>query len=215
MHEDASRDQDANTKTISAAAKAKQPQHRQETTTNEAQIGQGQRPGRSPSPSTAGPPLIDFDWADFEQRYLEALEEADGREQQIMDEFNQLVEVPRDPFLAHAQSRGQLTWTSSSLRHGRRHPQLMMTSELSKGLQRRYNRNSQTWPIADDKSRLRTRSRHVQLSEQTLEQKKKHCKFATLDAWRVMPNNAENGHMRVVSDVVEAFKSALALLSVR
>lgn len=99
MIEDANHDQDADMKTVSAAAKAKQPQHRQETATNEAQVGQGQRPGRSPSPSTAGPALTDFDWADFEQRYLEALEEADGREQQIMDEFNQLVEVCCDPFL--------------------------------------------------------------------------------------------------------------------
>lgn len=55
----------------------------------------------------------------------------------------------------------------------------------------------------------------MQLSEQTLEQKKKHCKFATLDTRRAIQNNTEDGHVCIVADVVEAFKSALALLSVR
>jgi len=100
-------------------------------------------------PDTPGSSLTDYDWLGFEQRYLEALREADEREQQVMEEFNQLVEY----FAA---------WAAASSAH-------------------------------DDEraiKRLQTRSRHVQLSEGTLQQKKKH-----------------------LTEVVKAFQSALALLS--
>ncbi|KXJ91189.1 hypothetical protein Micbo1qcDRAFT_162806 [Microdochium bolleyi] len=149
MHEDADSHQDTNTPSLSAAMKAKQPQHQQQVATDGGQTGHSLRAGSSPSPSTAGPALADFDWTDFEQRYLDALGDADGKEQQIMEEFNQLV----DFFAA---------WAAASSAH-------------------------------DDEraiKRLRTRTRHVQLSEQTLTQKKEH-----------------------MAEVVKAFKSALTLLN--
>lgn len=50
-------------------------------------------------PDTPGSSLAGYDWPDFEQRYLEALREADGREQQIIEEFDQLVEVRTSTYL--------------------------------------------------------------------------------------------------------------------
>ena len=50
-------------------------------------------------PDTPGSSLTDYDWLGFEQRYLEALREADEREQQVMEEFNQLVEVRASAYL--------------------------------------------------------------------------------------------------------------------
>ncbi|KAK4110469.1 hypothetical protein N656DRAFT_799986 [Canariomyces notabilis] len=50
----------------------------------------GQKEGAERSPSTPGH-LAPFDWEDFEARYEEALAEADGQEQALLKEFEELV----------------------------------------------------------------------------------------------------------------------------
>ncbi|KAF3348634.1 Major facilitator superfamily domain-containing protein 1 [Verticillium dahliae VDG2] len=46
--------------------------------------------GRANTPSTPGV-FTSFDWEDFEARYHKALTDADGKEQELMNEFNELV----------------------------------------------------------------------------------------------------------------------------
>ncbi|EEY17694.1 conserved hypothetical protein [Verticillium alfalfae VaMs.102] len=46
--------------------------------------------GRANTPSTPGV-FTSFDWEDFEARYHKALTDADGQEQELMNEFNELV----------------------------------------------------------------------------------------------------------------------------
>jgi hypothetical protein len=58
----------------------------------------GQKEGVERSPSTPGH-LAPFDWEDFEARYEEALAEADGQEQAVLKEFEELVKVSK---LLHA-----------------------------------------------------------------------------------------------------------------
>jgi hypothetical protein len=55
-----------------------------------------------------------------------------------------------------------------------------------------------------DLSSLKTRERYVQLSEQKLEEKKKHCEY---EDWRYSPVTN-----KVDVEVVQAFQSALKLL---
>lgn len=54
----------------------------------------GQKEMGERSPSTPGH-LAPFDWDDFEARYEEALAEADGHEQELLKEFEELVKVSR------------------------------------------------------------------------------------------------------------------------
>ena len=48
------------------------------------------------SPSTPGH-LPPFDWDDFEARYEEALKKANGQEEELLEEFNELIQVSHNP----------------------------------------------------------------------------------------------------------------------
>ncbi|KAM0288086.1 hypothetical protein ACHAQH_000154 [Verticillium albo-atrum] len=64
----------------------------QSTSTPEPRPEQQPGNGRANTPSTPGV-FASFDWEDFEARYNKALTDADGQEQELMEEFNQLVKV--------------------------------------------------------------------------------------------------------------------------
>lgn len=51
--------------------------------------------GQSNSPSTPGT-FTAFDWEEFETRYIQALEKADGEEQELLQEFDDLVKVRKE-----------------------------------------------------------------------------------------------------------------------
>jgi hypothetical protein len=67
-------------------------QRRHQTRTPEPQQRRSQRVEVQPSPSTPGR-LAPFDWDDFENRYHKALADADQEENELLDDFEQLVKV--------------------------------------------------------------------------------------------------------------------------
>lgn len=72
------------------------PTHRSQVRTPEPRPSQdrinGQRDTAERSPSTPGH-LAPFDWDEFESRYEQALAEANHQEQDLLEEFDQLVKV--------------------------------------------------------------------------------------------------------------------------
>ncbi|KAI1132674.1 hypothetical protein F5Y10DRAFT_230511 [Nemania abortiva] len=114
-----------------------------------AQTPETQKRRSDRSEMTSPGHLAPFDWEDFEDRYEKALQEADEKEKQMLEEFAQLVKYFN-------------VWASASSAHD--------NERAAK--------------------RLQTRERYVNLSEQSLSQKKQH-----------------------LAEVVKAFQSALALLS--
>ncbi|KAJ8127156.1 hypothetical protein O1611_g6479 [Lasiodiplodia mahajangana] len=114
-----------------------------------AQTPEAQKRRSDRSEMTSPGHLAPFDWEDFEDRYQKALQEADEKEKQMLEEFAQLVKYFN-------------VWASASSAHD--------NERAAK--------------------RLQTRERYVNLSEQSLSQKKQH-----------------------LAEVVKAFQSALALLS--
>lgn len=105
--------------------------------------------GQANTPSTPGT-FATFDWEEFEARYVQALEKADGQEEELLREFDELVKVL--PILAraptsNADSRKYFNnWAASSSAHD--------TERAIK--------------------RLQTRQRFVNLSEQTMAKRQQH-----------------------------------------
>lgn len=54
--------------------------------------------GQTSTPDSPGV-FSAFDWEDFESRYTQALDKADGQEQELMREFDELVKVSQPKVL--------------------------------------------------------------------------------------------------------------------
>jgi hypothetical protein len=104
------------------------------------------------SPSTPGH-LVPFDWDEFEARFEEALTKANGDEQDLLKEFENLVKYFN-------------VWASAASVH-----------DAERGVKRFVPPVFyQLRMAADHACSLQTRERYVKIAEQSLSQKKKHRK---------------------------------------
>ncbi|KAK5631657.1 hypothetical protein RRF57_007371 [Xylaria bambusicola] len=100
-------------------------QHQRRARTPETQKRRSDR-----SEMTSPGHLAPFDWDDFNDRYEKALQEADDKEKQMLEEFGQLVKA-RTP--TSAAALGITDLSASTSMSGPRHQRIMTTKEQRKG----------------------------------------------------------------------------------
>ena len=163
-------------------------------------------------------PLEAYDWTALEERFHAEMEKCANREYGIQEEFDELLKVklplPTSCSVRYTYSGVFMmivytdehqvfqTWTATGSVHeekraGKRYVKTLIQTDSSPTTKNLLIIQS-----------LRTRMAHVQQREQTLEEKRTHCKpFSSHNhcTRRLM--------MRIDVKVVKAFESALALLS--